>query len=349
MAKSPTIRDVAGAADVSISVVSRVLNDTGPVAPGTRARVVDAIERLRYRPRAAARELSQGQALTIGLVLADLTNPFFARLADRIVWEARARGAQVVLMTTQEDPHLEAESLDTLLDRSVGGVIATPTGGNVDAWERLRAVGVNVVFVDRTVAELADTDVVSIENANSAETATAHLVSLGHTRIALISGPSSTSTGRSRTGGYQRALDLAGIARDPELVRAVPFRGDAGGDAVAGLLALENPPTALVVANTAQVQSCMRRLAQLSVSIPDDLSVIVFDDGPWTELVSPPLSIIRQPIDMLALHSVELVLGRMQNRLPSGGRAINVRAEFVQRSSCTPPKKYPQRTSDRIA
>ena len=135
MYKAPTIRDVALAAGVSVSVVSRVLNpETGPVAPATRERVAQVIEALGYRPRAAARELSAGRNQTLGLVLADLTNPFFARLADRIVWEARGRDLQVVLMTTQEDPYLEAESLDTLLDRSVGAVIATPTGGNLGKW-----------------------------------------------------------------------------------------------------------------------------------------------------------------------------------------------------------------------
>src|SRR3954447_4795142 len=148
MHKPATIRDVAREAGVSIAVVSRVLNDgTGPVAPDTRARVVAVMERLGYRPRAAARELQQHSVTTIGLVLTDLVNPFFARLADRVVWEARARGVHVVLLTTQEDSHLEAESIETLIGRSVGSVIATPTGGNVDRWTRLAELGVNVVFV----------------------------------------------------------------------------------------------------------------------------------------------------------------------------------------------------------
>lgn len=335
MRKAPTIRDVASAAGVSVSVVSRVLNpDAGPVAPATRQKVVAVIDKLGYRPRAAARELSAGQALTIGLVLADLTNPFFARLADRIVWEARSHGLQVVLMTTQEDPHLEAESLDTLLDRSVGGVIATPTGGNVEKWARLQELGVDVVFVDRTIEELVNVDVVSIENADSAQRATEYLIGLGHSRIGLISGPISTSTGRSRISGYRTALENASIVVDPLLIRDIPFRGDRGGDAVGSLLALPDAPTALIVANTAQVQSSVRRLVQVGVRIPDDLSVIVFDDNPWTELTSPPLSAIRQPIDMLAVHSVELVLGRMQGRLPPGARTIEIKADFVPRSSC---------------
>jgi LacI family transcriptional regulator len=332
--KAATIRDVARVAGVSVSVVSRVLNQgSGPVAADTRAKVVAAIEQLAYHPRAAAKELSQGQALTIGLVLADLTNPFFARLADRVVWEARARGVQVVLMTTREDSHLEAESLGTLLNRSVGGVIATPTGGNVEQWQRLQKVGVDVVFVDRTIAALPEIDLVSIENAHSAGTATDHLLALGHTRIALISGPLSTSTGSARVSGYTDALLRAGVTPDPTLVRDVSFRGDAGGAAVATLMALPEPPTALVVANTAQVHGVMQRLSQMGIVLPGALSVIVFDDNPWIELMTPPLSSIRQPIEMLARHSVELVLARMQGKLPAGQRTIQVQAEFLPRGS----------------
>jgi LacI family transcriptional regulator len=319
---------------VSVAVVSRVLNeDTGPVAPQTRARVVEVIERLSYQPRAAARELQQRSSTTIGLMLADLANPFFARLADRVVWEARARGTHVVLLTNQEDPHLEVESIDALVGRSVGSVIATPTGGNVAQWSRLVDLGINVVFIDREIDELPDIDVVAIGNELSAHTATQHLLDLGHRRIAFISGPLTTSTGRDRVAGFRKAMTGAGAEVNEQLIYGIPFRGDAGGDAVSALLALPTPPTALIVGNTAQVRSVLGRIQQSPISIPDDLSIVVFDDNPWTELVSPPLSVVRQPIDMLALHSVDLAVGRLKGALAEQPRRIRVNAEFVQRSS----------------
>jgi LacI family transcriptional regulator len=342
--KQATIRDVAQEAGVSVAVVSRVLNEgTGPVAPRTRARVVEAIDRLGYRPRAAARELQQRSSTTIGLVLADLANPFFARLADRVVWEARARGIHVVLLTTQEDPHLEAESIETLIERSVGSVIATPTGGNVVHWSRLLDLGINVVFVDREIEELPEIDVVAIGNDVSAGTATQHLLDLGHRRIGFISGPPSTSTGRDRVAGFRKAMTAAGLQLDERLIHAIPFRGDSGSDAVSALLALPSPPTALIVGNTAQVRSALRRIKQSPLAVPDDLSLIVFDDNPWTELVSPPLTAIRQPIDMLALHSVELAVGRLKGALTEAPRHIRVDADFVQRSSTAP---YPAPVTD---
>ncbi len=338
MRKAATIRDVAREAGVSVAVVSRVLNDgTGPVAPHTRERVVAVMERLAYRPRAAARELQQQSTTTIGLVLADLTNPFFARLADRVVWEARARGIHVVLLTTQEDPHLESDSIDTLIERSVGSVIATPTGGNVEKWARLAQLGVNVVFVDREIEELPDIDVVTISNELSAEVATDHLLRLGHTRIAFISGPETTSTGRARVMGFRSAMHRAGVAVDERFIQSVPFRGTSGSDAVSSLLSGPIRPTALIVGNTAQVRNALSRVQQSSLSLPQDLSLVVFDDNPWTELVSPPLSVVRQPIDMLALHSVDLAYGRLKGSISDGARRIRVDADFIQRSSSAAP------------
>ena len=200
---------------MSVAVVSRVLNDgTGPVAPQTRARVVEVIERLGFQPRAAARELQQQSTTTIGLVSGRSRQPVLRAAGRPGRLEARARGIHAVLLTNQEDPHLEGESLDTLLGRSVGSVIATPTGGNVDKWRRLISLGVNIVFVDREIDELPGVDVVAINNELSAETATQHMLGLGHERIAFISGPLSTSTGRDRVAGFRKAMAAAGTEVD---------------------------------------------------------------------------------------------------------------------------------------
>jgi LacI family transcriptional regulator len=120
------------------------------------------------------------------------------------------------------------------------------------------------------------------------------------------------------------------------VLAAPDARGDSGGDAVSALLALPTPPSGLIVGNTAQVRSALHRVKQSAVNVPDDLSLIVFDDNPWTELVSPPLSVVRQPIDMLALHSVELAVGRLKGALTEPPKRIRVDAEFVQRASSAP-------------
>ncbi|SDS61278.1 transcriptional regulator, LacI family [Pseudarthrobacter equi] len=339
MQKQPTIRDVAQAAGVSVAVVSRVLNPgSGPVAALTRSKVSDAMETLGYHPRTAARELKHGPPTTLGLLLADVSNPFFAHLADLVVQEAHSRGIQVLLMTTQEDDRLESERLATLIERRVSGIIATPTGNNLEIWKKLQDLGTGVVFVDRSIPEMPEVDVVSINNVESARSATALMAAHGHRRIAIISGPATSTTGRDRVAGYQEALREAGLAEDRTLIRSAAFRGTSGGDAVTALLNLQDRPTALVVANTAQVTAVLRRLAHAGISIPDELSVVVFEDSPWTELMTPPLTIIRQPIDMLARHSVQLALSNANGTTTGKPTTVRVDAELVERSSVVAPK-----------
>ncbi len=342
MQKQPTIRDVAAAAGVSVAVVSRVLNPgSGPVAAATRGRVSDVMETLGYHPRTAARELKHGPPTTLGLLLADVSNPFFARLADQVVQEAHSRGIQVLLMTTQEDDQLESERLATLIERRVSGIIATPTGNNLETWKKLQDMGTDVVFVDRSIPALPAVDVVTINNTESARSATALMAAHGHRRIAIISGPASSTTGRDRIAGYREALDAAGLEQDELLIRSAAFRGAAGGDATTALLSLEDPPTALVVANTAQVTAVLRRLAHAGVSIPEELSVIVFEDSPWTELMTPPLTIVRQPIDLLARHSVRLALSNPSGKTSGKPTVVRVDAELIERSSVGRPKPRP--------
>jgi LacI family transcriptional regulator len=270
-------------------------------------------------------------------MLADVSNPFFARLADNVVQEAHARGIQVLLMTTQEDDHLESERLETLIERRVSGIIATPTGNNLHIWKKLQDLGTDVVFVDRSIPSLPDVDVVSIDNVESARSATALMAAHGHRRIGIISGPATSTTGRDRIAGYRQALEAAGLTPDEQLIRHAAFRGAAGGDAATALLNLENPPTALVVANTAQVTAVLRRLSHAGISIPEKLSVVVFEDSPWTELMTPPLTIIRQPVDLLARHSVQLALAKASGKSNGRPTTIRVAAELVERSSVSRP------------
>jgi LacI family transcriptional regulator len=236
-------------------------------------------------------------------------------------------------MTTQEDDHLESECLETLIERRVGGVIATPTGRNLEIWKKLQDLGTNMVFVDRSIPSLPEVDVVGIDNVESARSATSLLAAYGHKRIGIVSGPAVSTTGGDRIAGYRLALEAAGLEVDERLVRPAAFRGAAGEDAVMALLNLEEPPSALVVANTAQVTAVLRRLSHAGLSIPDKLSVVVFEDSPWTELMTPPLTIIRQPVDLLARHSVQLALAKASGKSKGKPTTIRVAAELVERSS----------------
>ncbi|MFB9621314.1 substrate-binding domain-containing protein [Brooklawnia cerclae] len=342
MLKAATIRDVAREAGVSIAVVSRAINPgSGPVAPETRDRVLAAIEKLDYRPRAAARELQAGATTTIALMVPDLINPFFSGIADAIVYEARSRGVHVMVLTTQEDPHLEAELVQTLRTRSVGALIVAPTDSGTNPFGRLVDLGIHVICVDRELDDSAGIDVVTIDNENSARTATQHLLQLGHERIAIITGPQHSSSARSRLVGFRGAMADAGVEVDEQLVRPIAYRGTLGSDAVGSLLALPHPPTALIVANGAQAFNSVRRVRQSGIGVPDDLSLVVFDDNPWTDVFSPALTVIRQPVKMMAMHSTQIAVSRLQGDRPPAPVRIELRAELVHRSSCRPLREPP--------
>jgi len=333
------MKDVARHAGVSPGVVSRVLNEgTGPVAPETRRRVLASIRTLRYRPHSGARELKTRTTNTIGLVLADVSNHFFAELADHVVRAARARGLGVLLTTTQEDAALEGRSLDMLMDKRVRGVIAAPTGANAAAWRQVRAMGVQLVFVDRTVDRVPGADVVGVDNDGAAFAATAHLVAHGHRRIALISGPPWASTGRERLAGYGRALAESGADRDPRLVCEIDFRDAAGADAALdGLLALDPPATGLIVCNTALAETLAARVRARGVAVPGELSIVVFHDAPWTALMTPGLTVVRHPVEALAARAVELLSGRLGPEAPARRREVRLSSALVERESVAPP------------
>jgi LacI family transcriptional regulator len=335
--REPTVKDVARHAGVSPGVVSRVVNANGAVSDRTRKQVLASIKALNYRPHSAARELRTRTTNTIGLVLADVANPFFAQLADRIVRQAAEVGLGVLLTTTQEDPAMEQRSIELLLEKRVRGVIAAPGSANAAAWRNMRELGVDLTFVDRIVARVPGVDVVGMNNEEAARAATDLLIEQGHQRIALISGPSTTSTGRERMAGYRQALRDRGLAEDADLVGELAFRSEGGESLLRSLLEQRRPPTALLVANTAVSADVVRHLRELRIAVPGALSVVVFHDAEWTALMTPALTVVRHQLDDLARSAVTMLHSRMYAEKPLRRREIRVSSELIVRDSVAPP------------
>lgn len=335
--REPTVKDVAEHAGVSPGVVSRVVNANGSVSERTRERVLASIAKLGYRPHSAARELRTRTTNTIGLVLADVANPFFSQLADHIVRHAADAGLGVLLTTTQEDPAMELKSIELLMQKRVAGVIAAPGTENAGAWRHMREIGVELTFVDRFIGRIPGIDVVGMDNEHAAHSATTALVERGHRRIALVSGPRTTSTGHERIAGYRRALREHGIAEDPALVAELAFRNVEAETALSGILALPEPPTALIVGNTAVSASVVTHLRAAGTSVPEELSVIVFHDAEWTALTSPPLTVVRHRLDDLARHAVEMLNTRLNSPERLRRREKRLPSELVIRPSIAGP------------
>ena len=349
MKKGVTIRDVALRAGVSIAAVSRALNQSGYVSGEIKQRVHEAVQELHYRPHNSARGLKLQRTNTIGLVLADITNPFYAELAAGVLSSAKKWGYHVILATMDEEPAQEEEYLNVLMEKRVDGILAVATGQNVRLWREAIELGIKVVLVDRKIASLPDADAVLLDNVKGGYDATAYLTALGHRRIGIMSGPLSTTTGQGRLQGYYKALEEAALSIDPELVQMVSFKRKSGIQAIEQLLALRKPPTAIFATNNLIGETAMFALRERGIQIPKEISLIMFDDVPWASLTIPALTVVAQPISLLGKYAVEQLMQRLQHPdVPiSEGRTIVLEPELIVRESCAPPLKLPISGIDR--
>lgn len=333
-----TMNDVARVADVSIATVSHVINGTRFVSPERVERVHAAMRELDYTPDATARSLRVGRTDTIGLVVPDNSNPFFAELARWIEDAGFEAGYTTILANSNERPYRERRYINTLLSKRVDGLIITPTAesDNEALIASLRKARIPIVVMDRDVA-LPMADVVLYDDAAGSGDAARHLIELGHTKFACIAGPPGVPA--ERLDGFLIALRDAGISITPNNVVAGDFHFAGGREATAKLLTIGKPFTALFAANDLMAAGAIRTLAEHGLAVPDDVSVVGFDDAPIAEMVSPPLTTVRQPLQDMADAAVSLLLARVQNE---GGKKRTrrvLRTSLVVRDSSAPPPR----------
>ena len=334
-----TIRDVAARAGISQATASRALSGRGYAGSETRQRVEKAARELGYKPSGPARSLKLNRTDTIGLMITDIVNPFYAYLADGVLECANNLGYHVILCATDEEPKMEREYLDVLLEKRVDGIVAVSTGHNLELWQEAIELGTEVVLVDREVEGISDVSVVLIDNVMGAFDAVSYLLQLGHHRIGIINGPLTTTTGRERLEGYNKAFNKVGVPVDEELVENVSFKGESGTDAARRLLNLSNPPTAIFAANNVLGKAAMFVLRDKKMRVPDDISLVIFDDVPWVSLVSPSITAVAQPTRQLGIVSMELLAQSLQSRVTGERhlfRKTILQPSLVIRDSCGP-------------
>ena len=328
------LHDVAELAGVSPSTVSRAINRPEMVDEETRDRVLEAVRRLDYRPSRVARRLrvERGSSGLLGLVIPDLQNPFFADLARGVEDAAQRHGYTVLIGNADEDLDKERRYLEVMRAESVDGVILPPVTETDPAAAELVGSGMPVVCVDRRLARTR-VDTVVVDNVRGAYEATEHLVRLGHTRIGFIEGRPQASTSRERLEGYRAALADQGIPADPALVRAGDSRQESGRRLARELLAEPDRPTALLVGNGVMTLGSLETLHREGVRIPSEMAVVGYDDMPWAQALTPPLTVVRQPGYELGSRALELLL----QRIAEPGRSTTVvllQPELVVRESC---------------
>jgi LacI family transcriptional regulator len=328
--------DVAAAARVSVATVSAVVNGTAVVSPELTARIEKAIRDIGYKRNAVARSLKMGTTRTIGLTVADITNPFFTDVVAAIQEVLHKAGYAVMLCSNDENIEMQDEQIQLLLDRMVDGLIIAPAGDDANLERILSGTNVPAVLIDR-ICEGVDTDAVVLDNERGVFDAVTYLLELGHRRIGYISGPLGTSTGRDRLAGYRRALEAAGIAYEEALVRRGDYREAEAYRLAMELLTLPERPTAIFAANNLMVIGVMKALRDLGLSCPEDVSAACFDDFPWADVFHPQLTTVAQPVQAIGEHAARLILDRLERKTDGPPRREVLQGRLTVRNSCRPP------------
>ncbi len=304
-----TIRDVAARAQVSPATVSRVLNGRTDVATDLRDRVRVAVSDLGYRPNGAARSLRTRATTVLGVVISDITNPFFTAMVRGVEDTAQEAGYSVVLANTDEDPAKEQRYFEVAAAEQMAGVVLCPASTRQSRIDVLTGRGIPAVTVDRRLRG-APVDSVTVNNFRAAADATAHLVGQACRRIGFVAGPATTTTGARRLAGYRAALREAGMAADPDLVVNADFRIDGGRAATERLL--QHGIDGLFVSNNLMTIGALEALGSAGRSMPDDLAVVGFDDTAWATALQPPLTVVTQPTYEIGRRAAEMLLARVR-------------------------------------
>jgi LacI family transcriptional regulator len=306
------MRDVAEQAGVSVTTVSHVINNSRPVNPETRTRVDQAMRVLGYQPNVLARSLRRGETHTIGVILPDNANPYFAEVARGIEDTSFSQGYSVVLCNSDNDLDKEHLYTNVLIEKQVDGIIFVAAGLSEENISNLQKRGVPSVLVDRQVPGV-QLDSVFADNQAGGFLATNHLIGLKHSSIACITGPKGVRSSSERIAGYQQALDAAGIPANPGWVVEGDFQYESGYAAARQLLGADPNPSAIFACNDLMAIGACRYAHDNQLRIPQDISIIGFDDIRLAEFTNPPLTSIHQSKGRMGALAAELLLERIAN------------------------------------
>jgi DNA-binding LacI/PurR family transcriptional regulator len=331
------MRQIAERAGVSIGTVSHVINETATVRPKLRERVIEAIRSMGYQPSALAQGLRKNRTNMLGMVIPDITNPFFPGVVRGVEDVAYKRSFRVILCNADNDPGKEASYVRELRSYHIAGLLIIPAAG-ADIAGHLRDYGsasVPVVCIDR-VPEGWKGDAVLVANAEGAYLATRHLIQMGHKRLAVIAGPLKLTNAVERLKGFTRALNEARIEIDPEFVQEALFDTASGYQAALRILRMLPRPTAIFACNDLMAFGVLQAARELGLRCPEDLSIAGFDSLEFTKFTDPSLTSVYQPGYQLGATSARLLLQRIDG-MRSAPKKVLLPTELRKRNSVAPP------------
>jgi DNA-binding LacI/PurR family transcriptional regulator len=330
-----SIKDVAELAGVSVASVSRVLNTSRPVGTETHDRVIAAARQLNYSIDQRARAIRLKKSGTLGLIVADVGNPFTAQVISTIEAVAYRNGHDLFLCNSDEDEDRERLHCQAMAAQRIGGVIVLPVSFSGAALGPLLSNAIPVICLDRKVDDLA-LDAVLVNNDAGGTMAAVALFEAGHRRIAVL-GAGRTTPGRDRLIGFRRTLLERGVRLDDDLVRESNYKEDGGYSETLAVVSREPRPTALFIVNHPMTIGALRAIRDLGLRVPRDISVLAFDDPAWAQLLDPALSTLRQPTDQLGTCAAEMLIERVAGRYVGPARLIVLQPLYMERASVAPP------------
>jgi LacI family transcriptional regulator len=328
-----TISAIAREAGVSVPTVSRVLNGRSDVAPGTRERVEELLRRHGYRRRVSR---GQARASLIDLVFNDLDSPWAVEIIRGVEEAAHDAGVGTVVSAVHRRPDSVRRWLQNLRARATDGVIMVTSELTPSLYGQLRRLAIPMVLVDPEGVPALDVPTIGATNWVGGLRATEHLLALGHRRIGLIAGPPRMLCSRARLDGYRAALDAAGIGFDPQLMYEGDFYPEGGFRGGTALLGLAEPPTAVFAASDQMAFGVYEAARQHGLRVPDELSIVGFDDLPESRWSAPPLTTVRQPLAEMGLLAARTVL-RLAQGEPVETPRVELATELVLRHSTAAP------------
>ena len=318
-----TIKDIAVKANVAVSTVSRALNNKFDVNPKTREKILKIMDECGYTPNGVARGLVMQKLFTLGLIIPDISNPFFAEIAVGIENRAKELGYSVIFCNTNNNFQSEKDSIKLMRNRMVDGVIVSLSKNCKIELEALKRINFPVVQIDRKISNI-DCSGVFIDNRKSAYNATKYLIELGHRKIAHFTGNLNTQTGIDRLEGFKNAIKDDGISEKDVLIIVGKYNTDSGKESMREILKAKNMPTAIFAASDLQAVGALYTAGKAGLSVPEDLSIIGHDDIDISYLINPNLTTMEQPKKQLGTLAVDLLIKKIKNRSKNVEQASHV-------------------------
>ncbi|MDK2799453.1 MAG: LacI family transcriptional regulator [Clostridiales bacterium] len=307
-----TIKDVARRAGVSIATVSRVINKTSNVSPEIKKKIEEAIVELNYRPNLMARALKNDITHTIGIIISDISNPFFMNIIREVENQVKEFGYTLIMVSTDEDPEKERQYIKVMYDKRVDGIIISSTGKNEDYLCKVKDSGIPIIFIDRRPDDYKF-DTVYVDKAKAAYNITNYLLSKGHRKIALISGPRDIITNYDRFLGYTKAFYNNNLPINNEFLYFGEYTSEYGAQVLEQIFKLKDKPTAIISASEKITNGILLQANRLNICIPDDISLVSFGDIEMGELIKPRLTYVDNLNNEVGKIAGKMILERLKD------------------------------------